>query len=79
MMWNVVSTLPPAWSTAVTALNDPEAVTITVSVIPALAAGTPVSDMLANTLEMTGIAVNKRIQRPDRRRRQSGLIPGELA
>jgi hypothetical protein len=48
MRWNCVRTVPPTSSTATTGLKSPSAVTMTVSLGLAEAAGTPTIDVPAN-------------------------------
>jgi hypothetical protein len=69
MSWNWVCTLPPTWSTAVTGLSRPDAVTMTVSEEPAEAAGTPVMTLAVIAVRAAPVAASRRfLRRPSRAR-----------
>ena len=69
MRWNWVCTLPPTWSTAVTGLSSPDAVTMTVSEESADAAGTPVIALAVIAASAAPVAASRRfLPRPNRAR-----------
>jgi hypothetical protein len=70
MRWYCVKTVPPTSSTAATGLKSPEAVTMTVSLVLADAAGTPAIDVPANAATAaTPAAMIRRLFHETRRSR----------